>query len=108
TLGFGTVWPFVVVDNVGKPGIRPLAVLAAIAVGLGATGVALAWATPIGAGVVVAGVWLARLVRRAERVDDYDRQGPGRPVRSLGGEFWRFSAPRAFASVFATVATWID
>jgi O-antigen/teichoic acid export membrane protein len=97
----------VAVDNFGKPGVRPLLVYAVIAAGLGATAIALAWSIPIGVGLVVGGVWLARLTRRAERVDDYDRRAPVSPAGPMASEFWKFATPRAFASVFATIVAWV-
>lgn len=109
TRGFGTVVPFVVVDNFGKPGIRPVLEVAVIAAGLGATAVALAWAGPIVVGLAVAALALRRLLLRAERRDRSRADpGPPRPSRELAGEFWRFAAPRAVAGFFATTVFWLD
>jgi O-antigen/teichoic acid export membrane protein len=107
TRGFGTVVPFVVVDNFGKPGIRPVLLVAVVAAGLGATAVALAWAGPIVVGFAVAALALRRLLLRAER-RDRGASGPPRPTGELAGEFWRFSAPRAVAGFFATTVFWLD
>jgi O-antigen/teichoic acid export membrane protein len=105
TRGFGTMVPFVVVDNLGKPALRPVLALAAILLGLGATGLALSWALPIAAGLAVAAVAVIRSLERAERLDP-----PGHPRArgEVAGEFWRFAFPRGVAAALAIGLSWID
>ncbi|MER6344500.1 oligosaccharide flippase family protein [Streptomyces sp. NPDC001595] len=112
TQGYGTVVPFVGVEQIGKPVLR---VLIAVPVALLAPGVlslAAAWLVPSLAGVVIA--WFA--LRRCRRTT------PGRPVsprrtepeRALEPQppvtrrgFWAFSAPRAISSVFDISSVWV-
>jgi O-antigen/teichoic acid export membrane protein len=106
-IGFGTVVPLLIVDNVGKPALRALAVGAVIAAGIGRLGLALAWALPIIPGLLVAAWFLRWLVRRAESRDRTHDDSPHARAR-MALEFWRFSAPVAIGSFFATVTSWID
>ncbi len=107
TRGFNTMVPLIAVDNVGKPGLRPVLTVAAVVLGLGAVAVGLAWAAPIAAGLVIALAWLLILLRRAERRDGGPDVAP-RPARELASEFWRFSAPTAVAQVFQRAILWLD
>ena len=107
TRGFGSMTPFVLVDNVGKPAVRPLSVLIVIMLGLSGNSLALAWALPIAAGFVVASFSLARLVRRAESQTPWGNHSADRPG-VIAGEFWRFASPRGVAGAFAIGLTWID
>jgi O-antigen/teichoic acid export membrane protein len=113
--------PFVVVDNFGKPALRPVLIGLALAAGLGSTAVALSWAVPVVLGFVVAVYAFYRLVRRAERLDPergftldpeslprWARAANSRPGQSMGSEFWRFSAPRGLAAIFGVTIFWLD
>lgn len=106
TRGFHTMIPLVVVNNIGRPILRPILAFAVIAAGMGAVAVTLAYGLPVAAGFVVALLWLYRLVRRAEG------RGPGRssptPVAKLASEFWRFASGRALAAVFSTTVWWLQ
>ncbi|WP_455354770.1 oligosaccharide flippase family protein [Streptomyces sp. SYSU K217416] len=101
TRGYGTVLPFVGVEQIGKPVLR---VLIAVPVALLAPGVltlAAAWLLPSLAGAVVA--WLA--LRRCRSVHPGT---PGRPGETFPRrEFWAFAAPRAISSVFDIGAVWV-
>jgi O-antigen/teichoic acid export membrane protein len=103
--GFGTMTPYVLVENLGKPGARVVLVLGAVLLGLGATWIALAWAVPVAVAFVAAVVVFGRLVRRleAEAVAP-PRSGPP----GLAAEFWRFAAPRGLAGAFQVAITWLD
>jgi O-antigen/teichoic acid export membrane protein len=105
TRGFGTMIPYVTVLNVGVPALRPFLLLAAVAAGLGATGIALSWSLPVVAGFVVALVWVYLLLRRTERREPGTQ--PRRSYRDLASEFWRFSAPRGFAGFLQITETWL-
>jgi O-antigen/teichoic acid export membrane protein len=107
TRGFGAMVPSVAVNNVGAPALRPLLVLSALALGLGSTAIAAAWAIPFAVGLPVAIVWLLRLLQSAERSEVVESANP-RPARHLASEFWRFSVPRAFAVIFQTTTIWLD
>src|SRR5439155_2147131 len=61
TRGFGSMVPAVVIDKLAKPALQPILAIAAIAVGAGGVGIALAYAGPIGLALVATVVWLAFL-----------------------------------------------
>jgi O-antigen/teichoic acid export membrane protein len=107
TRGFATLIPPMMVDNFGKPALRPVLMISVLAAGLGAVAIGLAWALPIVAGLVVGLLWLRVLLRRAEG-NNADDRGPARSPRSLAGEFWRFSAPTALAGVSQRAILWLD
>ncbi|MET9965939.1 hypothetical protein ABZZ80_08500 [Streptomyces sp. NPDC006356] len=92
--GYGTVVPFVGVEQIGKPVLR---VLIAVPVALLAPGVlslAAAWLIPSLGGALVA--WIAlRRCRRTSR-----RSAPQREAAAARQGFWAFAAPRAISSVF--------
>ena len=65
TRGFGSMVPFVLVRNLGKPILRPILTGAAILAGLGASAIALAWVIPAGLEFPVALLAFLVLLRRA-------------------------------------------
>ena len=105
TRGFGTMIPYVVVQNVGIPAARLVLVLAAVAGGLGIVAVGLAWSVPLACGLAAAGVILVRLVRSGE--DDAESVGESRPLGALAADFWAFTAPRALAATLGVTGTWL-
>ncbi len=107
TRGFGTMVPSVVIDRIGKPALQPILVLGVLLAGLGTSAVVLAWAGPIGLGFVLGGLWLATLVRRAER-EPGRTPGIPRELRELAASFWRFTAPRGLAGFFQVAIVWVD
>jgi O-antigen/teichoic acid export membrane protein len=106
TRGFGTMVPYVAVEHVGKPALRPVLVLLAIASGFGTLAVALAWAFPIALAFPIAFLALLTLLRRTEH--EAVSLVRTRPIRELASEFWRFAAPRGLASIFQVAITWLD
>ena len=104
--GFGTMAPYVLVENLGKPAARLLLVLGAVLLGLSATWIAFAWVIPVVAGFAVAVLVFDRLVRTLER----DAGVPARRSRppGLATEFWRFAGPRGLAGAFQVAITWLD
>lgn len=107
TRGFGTMVPTNLIDKLARSALQPLAALGVLALGMGTTAVALAFAGPIGLGFLAAGLWLWTLLHRVER---RDRSAPGtpRPTRELARRFWRFTAPRGFAGIFQVIILWIN
>lgn len=122
--GFGRMRPLLLVERLGRTGLQLLGVCLAAVLGLSTTtALPLAWAAPYLPTTLVALVWLARLVRRAERagaaIAGPDRATPadtpgdaptgvsggsaGRvePVRLRTelGPYWRYTAPRALTSL---------
>jgi O-antigen/teichoic acid export membrane protein len=107
TRGFGTMAPYALVESVGKPLGRMLLVGLALLAGLGGTAALVAWAVPNAIGCLAALLILARLVRAAER-GSRSEAGEDRPLRRLGAEFWRFSAPRGLAGAFQVTVVWLN
>jgi len=103
--GFGTMAPYVLVENLGKPAARVILVLGGVLLGVGAAGMGLAWALPVAVGFVVA---VAIVGRRARLLEVEASVAPARVTRDLASEFWRFAAPRGLASIFQVAITWLD
>ncbi len=108
TRGFGTMRPFVAIQSIGMPAIKPVAILGAAIGGLTVTGLALGWVIPEALACIAAVVVLRGLVRRV---------GTGRAIEANAGvvyegglakEFWSFSAPRGVAAAFQIVIIWFD
>ena len=108
TRGFGSMVPFVLVRNLGKPILRPILTGAAILAGFGASAIALAWVIPAGLEFPVALLAFLVLLRRATSGVRGSREGDAPPVRRLAAEFWRFAAPRGVAATFQTLVLWMD
>lgn len=103
TRGHGAIRPFVLVDNLGIPGLRPVLVLAGIWVGLGGQAVAALWGAAYVPAFVLAALALLRLQRR--HGDGPQDPAPGRQVAA---EFWRFTAPRGLSNAFQIAVNWSD
>jgi O-antigen/teichoic acid export membrane protein len=109
TRGFATIRPTVYLDKLARPALQPLLVLAAVLGGAGGTAVALAYLGPYLPVLAAALVWLAVLLRRAERqAEGAAPPAPARPVGALLAEFWRFTGPRGFAALFQTTSLWLN
>jgi len=94
TRGFDTMRPTVALDGVGRSALQVFAVVLAVLLGWQAVGIlAAAWALPYLLPAVLGSRDLARRVRVAAG----DRR-VGTQAFSAG-EFWRFTGPRALASV---------
>ena len=105
TRGMGTMAPFVLVQNVFLPAVRPVLIASALYLGLGTIAVALGWAAPVGAAFALGILFLLKLVVRARKDD------PGLSpahTRDISREFWSFAGPRALAAVFGITITWLD
>lgn len=108
TRGFGTMRPYVAIQNVGLPLVRPLLILTVLGAGMGATAVALAWAAPLGAAFLASVGSLFLLHRMAVRRDRPSSVEPPRPIRELASEFWRFAAPRGLAGMLQVAVIWLN
>jgi O-antigen/teichoic acid export membrane protein len=104
TRGFGTMLPTVALDKVGRAGLQLSLALVAVSLGLSSTALALAWATPLAIGLVIALVWLAWLVRSFEQGGV---SASSASARSTFVKFWKFTAPRGLAGVFAVTILWL-
>jgi O-antigen/teichoic acid export membrane protein len=107
TRGFGTMVPTVAVDSFGNPATRAGLAFVVIAAGMGSVAVAMSWAAPAALGSAAAMLWLVALVRGAERGAEAPFE-PSHARRTLGGEFWRFAAPRGLSGIFGIMVAWLD
>ena len=97
--------PFVAIESVGKPALKP-ALIVALGVGGLTTGeLALGWGLPEALGCAAAVVALVALVRGTPVPPDAPAP---RPIRELASEFWRFAAPRGLAAAFQVSVFWVD
>jgi O-antigen/teichoic acid export membrane protein len=126
TRGFGTMLPYAMIENFGKPLARLVLVAAVLVIGLGSVAALVAWAIPVAVGFVAALWILLRLVHRAETGAltavarpaaglgvGRARGAPRAPVatrasRHLASQFWRFAAPRGIAGIFQVTVLWLD
>ena len=104
TRGFGTMRPFVAIQSIATPALKPILILIAAIGGLTVTGLALGWAIPEAFACVAALVVLVRRVRRAQGGDE----APSATIGALAKEFWAFSAPRGVAAAFQITIIWLD
>ena len=107
TRGLGSMVPYVLIQNVTLPGLRPILMLGVLVAGAGVMGVALAWTLPVLIGCAMAAVAFLALLARAERGGRADTEPP-RPLREIASEFWRFSIPRGFSSFFQLGVIYMD
>jgi O-antigen/teichoic acid export membrane protein len=100
TRGMGTMRPNVVTEQLLRPGLQLILVGLSIVL-LDGRGLSLAWAFAYLPAAVVSYLYWRGIVRRA---DHRSRSGPAAevpspPVAAREPGFWRFTAPRALASV---------
>jgi len=107
TRGFGTMAPFVLVQNVGLPAARSLLVILGWIAGLGALALVLGWVIPVPLGFGVALAILASMLRSIEE-GTHVSSPASRGRRTVAAEFWRFGAPRGLAAMFGIAVTWLD
>lgn len=107
TRGFGTMVPSVVIDKVGRAVVQPLLAFTVIALGMSSVALAVAWASPMAIGLIAIWIWMGVLLRRWEG-DHLEGPEQARGARHTFMEFWRFTAPRGLAGVFATAILWLD
>ncbi|MFF7232417.1 oligosaccharide flippase family protein [Streptomyces sioyaensis] len=98
TRGYGSVVPFVGVEQIGKPALRVLLAVPLVLLAPSVAGLSVAWLAPGVLGAVAA--WVS--LRRSRRT----HPGTGQPP-SQTREFWSFAGPRAVSSVFDITAVWI-
>lgn len=106
TRGFGAMLPYVAIENIGKPLLRPVLAMIAIAAGLGGTALMLAWVLPAALELPITLAVVLALLRREERA--VAAPSPRRAATGLAKDFWRFAAPRGMASLFQVTVLWLD
>jgi O-antigen/teichoic acid export membrane protein len=107
TRSFGTMLPFVAVEYIGKAGLRAVLAIFVIALGLGSVAMAMSWALPIALGLAAATIWLLAVIKRASPTSPAVDE-PQTPLRKLVLDFWRFTAFRGVAAIFAIAILWLD
>lgn len=108
TRGFGSMRPFVAIEGVGKPALKPLLILLLGVGGLGTADVAVGWGIPEAIACAAALGALARLLPRTRGSGASQGVPVARPIGELAREFWRFSAPRGVAAAFQISVVWFD
>jgi len=103
TRGMGTMRPNVITEQLVRPGLQLVLVVLSIAL-LDAWGLSLAWAVAYLPAAVVAYLYWRRTLSRADAQAGPDpapvAPDPAGPATvTSSGDFWRFTAPRALASV---------
>ncbi|MGL5858104.1 MAG: oligosaccharide flippase family protein [Angustibacter sp.] len=100
TRGLGSMRANVLVEQLGRPVLQLALVIGLLAITDGRW-VALAWVAAYLPAAVVAAVWWRRAAEGSSGRRPGDRSGrpAGRSVQALRRDFWRFSGPRALASV---------
>jgi O-antigen/teichoic acid export membrane protein len=106
TRGLHSMRPTVFAENLGRLCAQPLTVIVVAVAGLGSTALVLAWVAPYAAALVVNVCWAKALLRKAGARDTaLFLHGQSHVVerhRVLRAEFWRYTTPRAFATVVQT------
>jgi O-antigen/teichoic acid export membrane protein len=103
TRGYGTMRPTVVVDRIGRSGLQVLFAGAAMISGNSLQFVAVAWALPYILELVAVVGWLISIQRKDA---SSDQDSPA--WFSAFMVFWRFTLPRAAASIFRATFQWFD
>ncbi|MFA1541185.1 polysaccharide biosynthesis C-terminal domain-containing protein [Actinomadura monticuli] len=98
TRGYGSMRPTVLVDKILRQTLQVGGVVAAAVLSDDAVWLALAWAAPYLPCLVIAALWYLKISRSGR---GGGRAAPAGP-RPLVGDFWRFTAPRAFAQICQT------
>ncbi|MEV3919900.1 polysaccharide biosynthesis C-terminal domain-containing protein [Actinomadura coerulea] len=103
TRGYGSMRPTVLVDKILRQTLQVAGVVAAALLTDDAVWLALAWAAPYLPCLVVALLWYLK-ISRGGRAGAPVAAEAGTPSgwRPLAGDFWRFTAPRAFAQICQT------
>jgi O-antigen/teichoic acid export membrane protein len=99
TRALGSVVPYVVVQQLMVPGLRPALVGAVIAADGAALAIAAGWLLPLAVGCVVAVFMMRAHLRRTHA--GVPPTGAAPPFRPEFFAFWRYAAPAAAANVFA-------
>lgn len=104
TRGYELMWPTVLLEKNVKLGLQVGFTFVALALGLSHEAVALGWLLPILIATAIALVWLRKLHLR----EPESTNRPQTSYRRLFRDFWAFTLPRSFASIFRTAVLWLD
>lgn len=103
TRALGGVSAYVLVGNVGLPVLRPLAILAAVGLGAGAVGAAVAWALPLVPAMLCAMLVLLLQLRRLGRARTPGFLKSGIPRRAVV-----YALPRVLSSSLEQLLIWLS
>lgn len=103
TRAFGGVVPFNLINNLGVPVLRLIAVLGILVAGGSAIAGAVGWALPWAIGAAASALVLIRQVRRVD-----GSRGSRWPDSGLRRTVVRYSAPRAVAGVIEQSMVWLS
>ena len=104
TRGYGRVGPYVRVELLTKPVLRPILVGLAIGLGFGPLAVVLAWVLPTALALPFAAVAAMAIVRQAPGPAPQEVE----PIRQTARRFWAFAAPRGVATFMGICLVWVD
>ncbi|MEU5991851.1 oligosaccharide flippase family protein [Spirillospora sp. NPDC047418] len=110
TRGHGSMRPTVLVDKILRQTLQVAGVIAAAVLSDDAVWLALAWAAPYLPCLVLAALWYRKISRAGRAAAPAPTAAPATApaaapatgLRPLVGDFWRFTAPRAFAQICQT------
>lgn len=106
TRGLGGVRPFVLINSIAVPTLRPLLVIIVTSLSAGTLGATVAWAAPLPVAAVVSVLLLARNVgRREQQANLTGRWSPG---PSLQRRIWGYALPRSVSGVLEQALIWIN
>jgi O-antigen/teichoic acid export membrane protein len=104
TRAFGGVVPFNLIGNVVVPGLRPITLLLAVALGGAATAASFSWAVPWLLGAVMTLFVVARQVGRRQDLVEM----PWRRDREVSRQIFRYSLPRSVMAGLEQAILWLD
>ncbi len=99
TRAHGTMRPTVLIDNIGRMGAQPLAVLVVPALGAGLVALALAWSAPYLLATAAAAWALRGASRRRSAQPPAPGDAPARPWLTVAIELWRYTSVRTVARI---------
>jgi O-antigen/teichoic acid export membrane protein len=104
TRGYRTMRPTVLIERLFRPGLQLVALAVVLFAGAHTTVFTVAWIGPYLPSAALAFLWLTSLMRRDQRFvdgvgDKAAEEGASLAPSTLGRAFWRFTLPRALASV---------
>jgi O-antigen/teichoic acid export membrane protein len=82
--GFGRMWPYLLIEGLGKPTVRIVLVVAVLAAGLGLRFAVIAWGLPVAAGLAAGAIIFMRLLRKEAPASSARRRTGGAPDAASG------------------------
>jgi O-antigen/teichoic acid export membrane protein len=82
--GFGRMWPYLLIEGLGKPAVRIVLVVAVLAAGLGLRFAVIAWGLPVAAGLAAGAIIFMRLLRKEAPASSARRRTGGAPDAAAG------------------------